>query len=225
MKRCVKGLLVLVALMLVASPALAANVISVNLVAGGSPVGANAAGVVHVGNWNDYIGTSGVMALMDNSGAATTAAFEFLGGGIAWMTGAATGDPGNDAMLSGHNYTASAPLSGAFTGIPYAQYDLYVYYNSGAVTNAQTFSIQGTALTLSGFENPGADTALVDSQNGTVDGNYVLFQGLTASDVTVDALPDTVYTYMSGFQVVEVPEPLTMSLLALGGLALIRRRR
>ena len=79
-------------------------------------------------------------------------------------------------------------------------------------------------MSLKGYEVPGVDTALVES-DGTINGNYVVFRGLTASDVTIDDTMDTYYVYMNGFQVVEVPEPLTMSLLALGGLALVRRRR
>jgi len=231
MKRCVKGLLVMIALMLVVSPALAADAISVNLVALGQSVGDQTAGVVPVGNWNDYVGSSGSMALKDSVGNATAASFAFSSSGnsILWAGGVGIpGDPGSTAMLTGHIYEGGwtgIVLSGAFEGIPYAEYDLYVYYNSSAVTNAQTFTIRGTTMSLIGFENPGADAALVDSQNGTVDGNYVVFSGLTGADVIVDASSAAGYVYMSGFQVVEVPEPLTMSLLAMGGLALIRRRR
>ncbi len=127
-------------------------------------------------------------------------------------------------MLDGHYYETNVTLSAAFTGIPYATYDLYVYYNSSAVGNAQDFTIRGTSMSLKGYEVPGVDTALVES-DGTINGNYVVFRGLTASDVTIDDTMDTYYVYMNGFQVVEVPEPLTMSLLALGGLALVRRRR
>lgn len=229
MKNCVKGLLVVIAVMLVASPAMAA--ISVNLQGGGAAVGTQTAGVVAVGNWNDYTDTNpfSSMALVDNSGDATTASFAFssTGGAIALGVGGwaanIPGDPGSSNMLQGHIYEAGVTLTGAFTGVPYANYDLYVYYNSSSVTNSQTYTLRGTTTSLDGYEVAGLDDALVES-DGTNIANYVVFRGLTGSDVTVDAT-SAGYVYMNGYQIVEVPEPMTIALLSLGGLALIRRRQ
>jgi len=205
-KYIVKGLVAFTFVFLMATTAMAADVISVNLVAGGQPVGTQTAGAVPAGNWNDYPGTSGSLALVDDDGAATTASFAFssLGGVISWQNGGAAilGDLGSNDMLDGHIYQAAGTtLSAAFTGIPFAKYDLYVYYNSSAVTNTQTFTIQGTVTSLNGYEVPGADTALVES-DGTIDGNYVVFRGLTAANVTVDATAATGYVYLNGFQIV-----------------------
>ena len=139
----------------------------------------------------------------------TNATFEYssTGGAIPWAGGAGIpGDQGSTNMLTGHIYDGSATvLSATFSNIPYATYDLYVYYHSSAVTNNQTFTINGTSTSLDGFEVGGVDTALVDSRDGAVNGNYVVFKGLASADVTVDATADGVsggYVYMNGFQVV-----------------------
>ncbi len=204
-KMKVRSAIVLAVVLLLGSTAMAADVISVNIQGTGAAVGTQIAGAEPAGNWNDYTGTSGSMALVDDDGAATTASFAFSASGsvIPWAGGAnIPDDPGSSAMLTGHIYQAAGTtLSGAFTGIPYAKYDLYVYYSSSAVTNTQTFTIRGTATALNGHEVAGADTALVES-NGTLNGNYVVFRGLTAANVTVDASATVGYVYMNGFQIV-----------------------
>jgi len=198
-------MIVLAVVLLLGSTAMAADVISVNLQGTGAAVGTQTAGAEPAGNWNDYTGTSGSMALVDDDDAATTASFAFSSSGdaTAWAGGAdIPGDPGSSAMLTGHIYAAAGTtLSGAFTGIPYAKYDLYVYYSSSAVTNTQTFTLRGTATSLNGYEVAGTDTALVES-DGTINGNYVVFRGLTAANVTVDATAAAGFVYMNGFQIV-----------------------
>ncbi len=188
------------------------EVISVNLQASGAAVGTNIAGVVPVGNWNDYTGMTGTKLFLDNDlGFSTYTRFACSGGGAMSAAGTNTGNPGDDALLSGHIYVASTTMSGTFTDIPYAAYDLYVYFNSGAVTNTQTFTIRGTSNTLLGYDEMGTDTALVESQNGTVNGNYVVFKDLTSPDVTIDATPraglPSGYAYLNGFQIVSSWNP------------------
>lgn len=188
------------------------EVISVNLQASGAAVGANIAGVVPVGNWNDFVGITGTKpALLNDLGFSTITSFTCTGGGAVTAAAVATGNPGDDALISGHIYVPSTTMSGTFTDIPFAAYDVYVYFNSGAVTNTQTFTIRGTSNTLLGYDIAGMDIALVESQNGTVDGNYVVFKGLTGSNVTIDATPvvglPSGYAYLNGFQIVTSWKP------------------
>jgi hypothetical protein len=235
MKNCVKGLLVLIAVMLVASPAFAVNAISVNFYdpdpAGGT-IGDNQAGVVRVGNWTDWNasvaagGTTTMSALKDNLGNPTTAGGSITGGADAYAVASLMVDPGDYALMAGHWYIPGGTNTLALTAIPYAEYDLYVYYNANQAGTID-FTIQGTT-TLTGLDVAVlADPvfAIADPVN-SIDGNYVVFEGLSDSDLTLDATAGTnTYAYINGVQIVEVPEPMTIALLSLGGLALIRRKR
>ncbi len=230
MKKGVKGLLVMIALMLVASPAFAVNAISVNFydVPEGVPVGANEAGVVRVGNWTDWnIGATAAMSdLKDNLGNPTTADGSIVGGADSYAVYNLMADPGDYALIASHWYIPQGTNTLSLTAIPYAEYDLYVYYSANQ-NGTILFTANGVTLTgldtAAGLED--SAYAIADPVN-SIAGNYVVFEGLTDSDLTLGATIGTnFYAYINGVQVVEVPEPLTMSLLAMGGLALIRRRR
>ncbi len=188
-------------------PNSSSDIISVNLARNDFPaafVGDNEAGVVRVGNWSELNLSNGTMLsnLKDDLGAATTAQMEALNpydlyGAIPINMGNA----GDNGLLLGHLYRPQGMTSVAFTGIPYAEYDLYVYYNANQ-TGTILFTIRGTTNSLIGLDIAGADSAFVES-DGVINGNYVVFRGLTASDVTIDATPGTnYYSYMNGFQVV-----------------------
>ncbi len=62
------------------------------------------------------------------------------------------------------------------------------------------------------------------------EGNIVIFTGLSGSEFTLTANNETFQgdfgrAAINGIQIVEVPEPATMSLLALGGIAMLKRRK
>lgn len=93
-------------------------------------------------------------------------------------------------MMIGHMYAAGgAPLDIDIDGaIPFANYDLYVYYNSSGVTNTQKFSLltsgdlADTGISITAFEAPGADGSYVLGTSLT-NGNYVKFSGLNNLDL------------------------------------------
>jgi hypothetical protein len=210
---------------------------------GTPPVGSQIAGFVPEGNWNDIpLAQQTNAALKDDSGAtvsgftlSTAETFSFSGSAFT-AGGVNFANPGDTTMMTGHIYHGGgAPVDLTFNGsVPYALFDLYIYYNSGAINNTQTLSIPSLGLSEDGSELPGGDTAFVLS-TGLNNANYVVFKGLTAASLpssfivraqgSVDRTGGGPYGYINGLQFVSVPEPATLSVLALGGLMLVRRRR
>lgn len=138
------------------------------------------------------------------------------------------------------------------TNIPYSQYDIYVYISSdtagrtGFVTDG-TVTVNGNGdATQSTFTPNGATTydfstigpgeisganALFAQTTDTLGlypaADYAEFTGLSgpSQTVTVQMLVNDGWAGIAGFQVVQVPEPLSLgSMLTLGALLSIRRR-
>ncbi len=225
-----KGALAVLIVALAASTAFAqTDVISVNMVGhstnGASVAATDNAGVVSVANWNNFAGAA-MTGLVDANGDATTATFSQSAASAWYTTDIAFIDDaaGNNAMMTGHVYVApNASFTSTMTNIPYAEYDVYVYYNGAQITNRTEFmTISGT--TLAAYEGTtNNDTHFVLS-DGVADANYVVFEGLTSSDFDL-TVTGTWYSYISGVQVAAVPEPATICLLAMGSLGLLRRKR
>jgi hypothetical protein len=157
----------------------------------------------------------------------------------------------NDAHLfSGfvdQQTTGASTLS--VTGIPYAQYSVYVYMRNDISSASPNFnrtgkiSVDGVAHFLRGpggadpsFNDPSAGGGYTVSNDltqttaaGTTEGDYTLFTGLSGNlSVAFDvglAGDGTPRDKFSGLQIVQTPEPASLGLLSLGGLALLRRRR
>ena len=212
--------------------------ISINFgadISAGTPVGAQSAGVVSLGNWNDIpLAQQTNLAIKDSTGAAsgltlttgetfTVPATAVGAGGVAFL------NAGDTAMMTGHIYHGgNVPLDLTFTGtIPYSNFDVYVYYNSSAVPTTQEFSIldsSGGTLGLSriGKETPGGDTAYILSDGvGGNEANFVRFSGLTSASVPTNFIirstaTDNQYAYFNGIQIVQqgtVPLPTTVQLI------------
>jgi len=200
------------------------------------------AGVAAQTNWNNASGGQGdLIGLMDDSGAVTGANIhwsplddsgnENAWGGATWnMSGRGTG--GNDSLMDGYvdpvwgDWKAMVML----TDIPYAQYDAYVYFGTDN-TGSLGYATDGTTTYTYAdeYSDPfGGFIQTTATDGSTPVANYAKFSGLTG-DVTLMtgtlSGSDGCGAGMLGVQIVEVPEPMTLSLLGLGGLALIRRRR
>lgn len=195
------------------------------------------AGAVAQGNWNNAEGASGMLALVDSSGAAS-------GASISWATDEqwSIGGPGADAngtLLNGWvSENGGDPSALDITGIPYAVYDLYVYMNHDRAT--EDTEINGPFGTFLLHENDTDITAAVTlvQQTATAQGdisqlgNYAVFSGLSGADLNLTLgvggfAGSNTRAPINGLQIVEVPEPTGAVLALFGGgfLLLLRRRR
>ncbi len=211
------------------------------------------AGVVDVGNWNNLTGAvanpTGT-SLIDDSGVATTAGISSSG----WLYNTFN-DFGDNRknMLSNFIGRDGDPISSAtitLTSIPYATYDVYIYYTAYWMGNGgeiQPWTESEGSTTLYGLRGPLSGgqltgyqqyqttshaTALADADaaGGTAGGNYLVFSGLSAANLTLTSSDPNQDGWkmvgLSGIQIVEaIPEPSLLSLLALTPALALRRRR
>ena len=233
------------------------GVISLNVESYGTiPDGpGNTAGVVNADYWNDTWRDHSVAGgalngftapdLQDNSGGTTTLDVTFATNDT-WQVNFQS-DPGvdgdgthNKRLLNGYlNNGGGGTTSLSFAEIPYASYDLYVYFSSdtanreGSITDGSTtyyFSTVGASSIAGANAAFTLGTATVPTDPGDGDAgdgddplaNYVVFSGLSGSSQTItsDILN---YGGIAGFQVVADTTVLPMvgeTMTVLGDLSL-----
>lgn len=128
------------------------------------------AGVVPVANWNsdfEQLAEGFLDSLFDDSGSATTAAVEWSGSANTWGgSGATTSD---EQMVNGWLDDNGSGADILVTGIPYDNYDLYVYGSSDAGNGGRGFT---TRVNGDDYFSGGSFEDLTD--NGSYfDGIYV----------------------------------------------------
>lgn len=188
------------------------------------------AGVVPAINWNRT--ATGSTDLLDNSGASTGTTLTLAGGYGAWGIGGATQDPNgtyNSALFSGYYNLTAGTLS--LGSIPYAQYDLYVYFSSDTDARTGTISDGTTTFSFSTDARAKVDAhgnfafaQTTDTGLSHPSADYAEFSDLTGASKTL-SLSVTGGGGFAGVQIVAVPEPGTMALAALGGMSLLFWRR
>jgi hypothetical protein len=210
----------------------------------GTVSGTSLAGVAPVANWNNSVtpgawGTINLSDLIDSTGAATTLDLTCPVG--IWGDGGASVQGTTPAMDADgtynkrmlNNYVNNNVTNVSLTQIPYASYNIYIYFSSdtanreGSVTDAtSTFYFRTIGPSSVSGSNATLTQATETSDLGTnALGNYALFSNLSGASktVTVD-IPD--WGGIAGIQIVAIPEPSSaaLGLLAAGGLLLRRRR-
>ena len=113
-----------------------AGIISINFVGGGNngtptPLGpADSAGVVPATNWNNVaqnLASGTVGGLKDDSGTSTTANVTWTSDNT-WSTPIPQTNP-NFRVMKGYLDNPSHDITVSMSGVPYATYDVYVYFN------------------------------------------------------------------------------------------------
>lgn len=208
--------------------------------AGGTSVQINpgqTAGVVPDSAWEAATGATGGPQALASGASVTWSSANTWGG-----TGATTDD---EAMLNGFLDDGGASGSNvSISGIPYANYDVYVYGSSdngntgrGLTTNVNgTDYLSGGAFaTLSGNGTFFDGTTYVDGATAAADPSYFRISGLSGANLTVIGARNNLSGAggldhrgtIAGIQIVQVPEPSSGLLLisAVVGLTALRRRR
>lgn len=208
-----------------------------------------------VGNWNDLFGNTvaemgsyvtgatttfgagrySPTDLVDSNGLATTAD---ITGVLADGTYRTISTPTNatEAMYRGWLYTNSTSAQTQITieNIPYASYEVIVYFEADAATRVGRVTLNNNLADARYGASTGTVTALNagGASYATTAANYAYFTGLSGSTLTIDldrvdsngnlVVPST---GLAGFQIIQVPEPSAALLGGLGMLVLSRRRR
>jgi hypothetical protein len=224
----------------------AQSVISWNFDVNGTVSGSgDYAGVVSANNWNNSWPSNPTSNLIDNSGAATTLGLNY--GPTSYAYSIQGSHPGADAngtfnkeLLNGYLNDGPAgwnpPVTSSFinlSSIPYAQYDIYVYFSSdtaGRIGTVSDGAVTYSFATVGATSISGANAVFAQTTDTGVlypTANYAVFSGLTGSSQTITESPliNDAWSGIAGFQIVAVPEPSTMALAALGGLGLVLFRR
>ncbi|MDD5262925.1 MAG: family 16 glycosylhydrolase [Methylacidiphilales bacterium] len=149
-------------------------------------------------HWNALAGASfGNVALTDNSGSATSTKLTGSANGTYRGGGSSASPAGNAKLASGELFNGwpGAPTL-TVSGIPYAQYDVYVYAAIDATGRNETVSLtpSGGSAQFFSFKTQGggsAWTVATSTWNGTgtpptlPSANYVHYTGLTAGSFTM----------------------------------------
>jgi hypothetical protein len=152
------------------------------------------AGVVVEPNWNDATGVSSTssLALLDSTGAATTATVSWNSAGI-WET-PITDQPGNARMMKGYldtgsNTTTTVTVAGLPTHT--AGYKVYVYADgdNGSASRTGIYTISGAGITTTTINlidaaNTNFSGTFIQANNSA--GNYVAFT-INATGFTLSA--------------------------------------
>lgn len=235
MKRTTLSLAIAGAMALVAT--VNASVISVNfattttrdLAAGDSAglSGYQAANWNNLTGWSGYVGSGTDVPLGDDTGAGTTAALTY--NTHMWNDDNLTTPDGTLGSSYLNDYSDNTAGTITVTGVPYAEYKVIVYHSTDAGTGFDGVTVNGALQADCTFGTASAASKVYLNANGWVDGaNCRVVDNVTGSTLTIDlgARAGTVRSTAAGIQIVQIPEPATLGMVAVfgGGILFIRRK-
>jgi PKD repeat protein len=172
-----------------------ANTISWHVDNGNGPLAAaNFAGVNLVSNWTVVTANGTVSSLKDNSNATTTASIVASSAYGPWRMSSTT--PGQDTDTSYNKRMINPYLnnggatSTAISGIPYAQYSIYVYFSSDTAGRTGTISDGTTTYTFTtigpnSISGGNATLTQTAATSGNPSANYAVFTNETSTSKTI----------------------------------------
>jgi len=196
--------------------------------------GTSFAGVDNAAYWNSSQ-TEGVANLLANDGSSSGVSLTFADAYGAWGIGGASAPDGNglynNAIFAGYGNGGQDTLG--LSGISFSQYNIIVYFSSdtdgrtGTVSDGAT-TYDFTTMTRNMVNNDANAifTQTTDTIGANPSADYAVFSDLTGASQTLTTInTGAAGLGISGMQIVEVPEPGTMALAALGGASLLSWRR
>ena len=229
MKHHTKTLVVFATLLFAIAPLSAGVVVNLDLSGANGPQYSGQGAYADAGNnfWNQLAFTTNGTKSMSNltaSDSTTATTIDVTSVGLGGHDRGATYT--NTLLRDGHVHVKAIQIDGLDDA---KTYDLVFYSTFDPFASA--FTIGGVTKACDGAPNS------TPYQENFVDGmTFVLFEGVSTDgsggiDVVVanadtgDSTSSSNFTFFSGIQIAEVPEPATMSLLALGGMAMLKRRK
>ena len=172
-----------------------------------------------------------VANLVDSTGTATGASLSVTQGGSGNNDGAvvsnnhyptANGKPFDASLGDGGGPSATELFAFTVSGLSTSNpYDVYVFFGYDATWPTFPATVNGGATQSASYSSRSTDP--------TQGQDYLLFTGVTATggQIAIEYPKRDSNAGMSGFQIQEVPEPATLALLGLGGVATLlgRKRR
>jgi len=227
---------VLPLVVLVTSSVADAALIGINFIGdkNGAEIGLSTeAGVEPQENWNDLKWWEGDM-LINADGNETGVTVSIVTNESSYSTYVPIPGPGDNLLMRGYYHgTGSAwsvILSGLTSEYP-SGYDLIVYFdgeNCGSGTDWVTAYSLSTGETIYGNDEAEPNGTEWDGQfdeaSGATVGNYVRFAELTASSFTLTATPISGDGPINAIQIISVPEPASLALVATGLAAALAAR-
>jgi hypothetical protein len=208
-----------------------------NIAAGNFNTNNNPPGAPGLPTRTGTLGAGSLAGLVNDSGIATTAAVNWNSGGAWWNPTDGTGTD-QQRLAVGYLDDGGTGISITVSDVPFAEYRVYGLLSSdqGDTYTTLDFTVNGIPVlggTATAYGNIAAsltNTGSAWSQVTTSQtGNYWLSGTQTASTLTITAPARTGDSRgsITGFVIEQVPEPSVplFSIVALGGLALRRKRQ